>query len=165
MSHSVSENNIGFRRQPGFREVAVREAKVYLDQDIPDNDSIYSQESPSFAPPRGRPTPRTPSPIKVLSDIKEDHTSEGFHDRSFQKSLPMDPPASPTKRSRSPMKQLFGERGFFARSASMKELPSEEHRKKGMKHLVEKLNERMGGMVSVVIANAGDQTTDQEGID
>ncbi|KAL8657866.1 MAG: hypothetical protein Q9226_001499 [Calogaya cf. arnoldii] len=141
---------MGFRRQPGYKEVAFQETQAHIDQDSPDSQSMYSQESPSFAPPRGRPTPRTPSPIKVLSDIKEDHTSEGFHDRSFQKSLPMDPPASPTKRSRSPMRQLFGERGFFGRSASMKELPSEEHRKKGMKHLVEKFNERMGGMTEGV---------------
>ncbi|KAL8982775.1 MAG: hypothetical protein Q9205_002808, partial [Flavoplaca limonia] len=146
MSHSVSENNIGFRRQPGFREVAVREVKERLDRDDPDNESMYSQESPSFAPPRGRHMPRTPSPVKVLGDIKEDPIPEVSHDRCHLERLPMDPPASPVKRSRSPMKHLFGEGGFFGRSASMKELPSEEHRKKGMKHLVEKFNERVGGM-------------------
>ncbi|KAI4284822.1 MAG: hypothetical protein L6R38_001158 [Xanthoria sp. 2 TBL-2021] len=141
---------MGFRRQPGYKEVAVQESQRYPDQDILDSQSIYSQESPSFAPPRSRPTPRTPSPIKILGDIKEDPISEGFHGQGLQKSLPMDPPASPVKRSRSPIKHLFGERGFFGRSASMKELPSEEHRKKGMKHLVEKLNERMGGMTEGV---------------
>ena len=59
-------------------------------------------------------------------------------------------PSSPTKRSRSPMKQLFGERGFLGRSTSMKELPSEEYRKKGVKHWSEKIKQRVGGMTEDV---------------
>lgn len=46
------------------------------------------------------------------------------------------------------MKQLFGENGFLGRSTSMKELPSEEYRKKGVKHLGEKFKQRVEGMVS-----------------
>ncbi|CAL8578494.1 hypothetical protein XPA_004271 [Xanthoria parietina] len=141
---------MGFRRRPGYQEVPAQETPEYSDQEILDSQSIYSQESPSFPPPRGRPTPRTPSPIKILGDIKEDPISEGVNDRSLPRSLPMDPPADPTKRSRSPVKHLFGEGGIFGRSASMKELPSEEHHKKGMKHLVGKFNERMGGMTEGV---------------
>ena len=148
ISHSVSENNMSFRRQPGYKQVVFEEARGQVDHEVDDSQSTYSQESPSFTRSRGRPIPRTPSPIKTLNDIKEDQISEGGGDRSYQKSLPMEPPVSPVKRSRSPMKQLFGERGLLGRSASMKELPNEEHRKKGMKHLVEKLNQRVGGMVS-----------------
>ncbi|KAL9000085.1 MAG: hypothetical protein Q9169_001160 [Polycauliona sp. 2 TL-2023] len=150
MSHSVSENNMGFRRHPGNGATAFHETQRSLDQDFDDSQSMYSQESPSFAPPRGRPAPRTPSPIKLLGDIKEDPVMEDYRYPSHTRDIPMDPPASPVKRSRSPMKQLFGEGGFFGRSASMKELPSEEHRKKGMKHLVGRFNERVGGMTEGV---------------
>ncbi|KAL8669859.1 MAG: hypothetical protein Q9168_005576 [Polycauliona sp. 1 TL-2023] len=150
MSHSVSENNMGFRRHPGHQESGFHGNQPSLDQDFTDSLSMYSQESPTFAPPRGRPAPRTPSPIKILGDIKEDPTSEDYQYPSLQKALQMEPPTSPVKRSRSPMKQLFGEGGFFGRSASMKELPSEEHRKKGMKHLVGRFNERVGGMTEGV---------------
>ncbi|KAL8928099.1 MAG: hypothetical protein Q9172_001086 [Xanthocarpia lactea] len=150
ISHSVSENNMSFRRQPGYKQVVFEEAQKQVDHEVDDSQSMYSQESPSFTRSRGRPIPRTPSPIKTLNDIKEDQISEGGGDRSYQKSLPMEPPVSPVKRSRSPMKQLFGERGLLGRSASMNELPNEEHRKKGMKHLVEKLNQRVGGMTEGV---------------
>ncbi|KAL8732472.1 MAG: hypothetical protein Q9166_002685 [cf. Caloplaca sp. 2 TL-2023] len=147
MSHSASENNISFRRQPCFNQASFDELQQYADFEDDNSPSIYSQDSPSFARSRGRLVHRTPSPVKTLEDIKEDHTPEGSHDYSPQKSLPMDPPISPFKRSRSPMKQLFGEKGFLGRSASMNELPGEENRKKGVKHLVEKINQRVGGML------------------
>lgn len=139
---------MSFRRQPGYKQVVFEETQKQVDHEVDDSQSMYSQESPLFTRSRGRPTPRTPSPIKALNDITEDQMSEGGGDRSYQKSLPMEPPVSSAKRPRSPMKQLFGERGLLGRSASIKELPNEEHRKKGMKHLVEKLNQRVGGMVS-----------------
>ncbi|KAL8778915.1 MAG: hypothetical protein Q9213_007188 [Squamulea squamosa] len=150
MSHSISENNISFHRPPGYKQMAFEESQRYVDPDDADSQSVYSQESPSFARSRGRPIPRTPSPVKILEDIREDQTPECIRNHSPQRSLAMDPPASPDKRSRSPMKQLFGERGILGRSASMKELPSDEHRKKGVKHFVEKLNQRVGGMTEGV---------------
>ncbi|KAL8769479.1 MAG: hypothetical protein Q9209_004540 [Squamulea sp. 1 TL-2023] len=150
MSHSISENNMSFRRPPGYKQMAFEETQQHVDPDDADCQSMYSQELPSFVHSRGRPIPRTPSPIKTLEDIREDQTPEYIRDQSPRRSMAMGPPASPIKRSRSPMKQLFGERGILGRSASMKELPSDENRKKGVKHFVEKLNQRVGGMVREV---------------
>lgn len=76
---------------------------------------------------------RTPSPAK-LDDIVENGIAE------FSQ--------SPVKRSRSPVKQLFGERGWLGRSTSMKELPSEEYRKTGFKHWGGKLKQKVGEIVS-----------------
>ncbi|KAL8812804.1 MAG: hypothetical protein Q9223_007198, partial [Gallowayella weberi] len=150
MSHSASENNISFHRQPGYGQVSFDRGQQHSDYD---DESIYSQDSTSFAQPRGRLDHRTPSPVKTLEDIKEDQTPEGKRDHSPQMVVPLGPPVTPVtpvKRSRSPVKQLFGENGFLGRSTSMKELPSEEHRKKGVKHFVEKLNQRVGGITEGV---------------
>ncbi|KAI4238254.1 MAG: hypothetical protein L6R40_005794 [Gallowayella cf. fulva] len=148
MSNSVSENNITFRRQPGHKQAVFEASQQHDDYD---DTSIYSQDSQSVPHSRGRLAHHTPSPTKTLEDIKEDQTPEGNRDYSDQKSLPLEPPLSPVKRSRSPIKQLFGEKGLLGRSTSMKELPSEENRKKGVKGLVEKLNQRVGGMVRVLL--------------
>ena len=94
------------------------------------DDLGHSPVSPST---RGRLPSRAPSPIK-LDDIKEDQ--------------PTDVPLSPIKRSRSPVKQLFGEHGWLGRSTSMKELPSDEYRKTGLKHWGGKLKQRVGEIVS-----------------
>lgn len=72
--------------------------------------------------------------MKLLEDIKEDQSPGS--------------PVVPPKRSRSPMKQLFGEGGWLGRSTSMKELPDEEYRKKGLKHWGGKLKQRVEEMVS-----------------
>ena len=85
-------------------------------------------DPPILSSPRGRAITRTPSPIKNLEDIKEEAS--------------ISPNVSP-KRSRSPMKQLFGENGWLGRSLSMKELPSEEYRKTGIKNWGEKFKQRM----------------------
>lgn len=80
--------------------------------------------------PRGRPIARTPSPVKQLEDIREE--------------VSISPkPQTPPKRSRSPVKQLFGEKGWLGRSTSMKELPSEEFRKTGLKIWGGKLKQKM----------------------
>lgn len=86
---------------------------------------------------------RTPSPRK-LNDIKEEHGSNSF----IENSAPS--PSSPIKRSRSPAKQLFGEQGWLGRSTSMKELPSEEFRKTGIKHWSGKLKQRIEYIVSLL---------------
>ena len=85
-------------------------------------------DPPILSSPRGRAITRTPSPIKNLEDIKEEAS--------------VSPNVSP-KRSRSPTKQLFGENGWLGRSLSMKELPSEEYRKTGIKNWGEKIKQRM----------------------
>ncbi len=45
------------------------------------------------------------------------------------------------------MKQMFGERGWLGKSMSMKELPSEEYRKTGLKHWGGKIKHRVEYMV------------------
>ena len=80
----------------------------------------------------GRGAYRAPSPVKTLDDIKEEE--------------PVAEEERP-KRSQSPIKQLFGEKGWLGRSTSMKELPSEEFRKTGIKHWGGKIKEKMLGKV------------------
>ena len=88
-----------------------------------------NDDDPPIRPPsRGRIATRTPSPVKQLEDIKEEYSAS-----------PKDTP----RRSRSPVKQLFGEKGWLGRSTSMKELPSEEYRKTGIKVWGGKLKQRM----------------------
>jgi hypothetical protein len=45
------------------------------------------------------------------------------------------------------MKQLFGEHGWLGKSMSMKELPTAEYRKGGIKHWGGKLKERVEHLV------------------
>ncbi|KAL8693605.1 MAG: hypothetical protein Q9218_001605 [Villophora microphyllina] len=139
MSHSISENNISFRRPNDRSHLPPRATQQHFEHDA-------AEEFPY----RGRRASRTPSLIKGLENIKEDPTPEGLREQRTYASVPMSPPASPVKRSRSPMKKLFGENGFLGRSTSMKELPSEEYGKKGMKQLSEKLKQRVGGMTDGV---------------
>ncbi|KAI4205696.1 MAG: hypothetical protein LQ350_000193 [Teloschistes chrysophthalmus] len=139
MSQSMSENNISFRRQNDHSHSPPKVTQQHVDYDLAGG-----------SPYRGRHASRTPSPIKGLEKIKEDPSPEGIRDQAPSTNVSMDPPASPIKRSRSPIKQFFGDKGFLGRSTSMKEMPSEEHRKKGMKQLSEKLKQRMGEMTDGV---------------
>ncbi|KAL9030828.1 MAG: hypothetical protein Q9196_001082 [Gyalolechia fulgens] len=152
MSHSFSENNTSFRRNDGHGQMSAGSLQMQQPgrYDAANAMSGYGSETTPFACARGRLPNRTTSPIKGLEDIKEDQTPEGRYSYNAHKDLPADPPASPTKRSRSPMKQLFGENGFLGRSTSMKELPSEDYRKRGVKHLGEKLKQRVEGMTEGV---------------
>jgi hypothetical protein len=45
------------------------------------------------------------------------------------------------------MKKLFGDMGRLGKSMSMKELPSQEYRKKGFKHWGEKVKECVENLV------------------
>lgn len=142
MSQSMSENNISFRRQNDHSHSPPKVTQQHVDYDLAGG-----------SPYRGRHASRTPSPIKGLEKIKEDPSPEGIRDQAPSTNVSMDPPASPIKRSRSPIKQFFGDKGFLGRSTSMKEMPSEEHRKKGMKQLSEKLKQRMGEMVRNILVS------------
>ena len=137
MSHSLSEGNVDFRclgtqRPPEFHHLrlASNEIPIRLSEEI--------VVSPPLSPSRGRSGPRTPSPFK-LEDIKEDLSPEEH-------------PKNPPKRSRSPVKQLFGHNGWLRKSTSMKELPSEEYRKAGnsaFKHWGGKIKQRVEHLVCV----------------
>lgn len=136
MPHSQSEGNIHFRSR-GVTDHNFRVGKTLEDVagDYHKRSSQDTDASSSLS--RGRTLTRTPSPIKTLEDIKEDQTSD---------STP-----SPTKRSRSPFKQMFGENGWLGRSTSMHELPNERYRKNGIKHWGGKIKQRVENLVSLKI--------------
>lgn len=142
MSQSRSESHINYRPAPA----SIRFLNEARDEVRYQTKFGGNLRSPPFTSPvRGRSVTRTPSPTKMspsgkvsptkLDDIKEDQ--------------PTDFLLSPTKRSRSPVKQLFGEHGWLGKSTSMKELPSEQYRKSAIKHWGGKLKQRVGEMVSI----------------
>ena len=53
------------------------------------------------------------------------------------------------------MKQFFGERGWLGKSTSMKELPSAEYRKGGIKHWGGKIKERVEHLVRKLFFGKG----------
>lgn len=134
MSHSQSEGNIDFRSR-GTKDHNLRVGKTYESAagDCNTRSSEDTDASSSFS--RGRTITRTPSPVKALEDIKEDPASNS--------------PPSPTKRSRSPFKQMFGENGWLGRSTSMNELPNEKYRKTGIKHWGGKIKQRVENLASL----------------
>lgn len=130
MPYSRSENNINFRTPP-TNVHGLRVGRVFAVRG--DNTTRSSEESGDSSFSRGRSVSRTPSPVKLLEDIREDQSPES--------------PLPPPKRSRSPIKQLFGEGGWLGKSTSMKESPDEEYRKKGIKHWGGKLKQRVEDLV------------------
>lgn len=130
MSQSRSEGNI-LHRPPSPH------IKTRFDLVLPETRAYHARTRSESNPlqnssVRGRVAVRTPSPAK-LDDIVENRIAD------FS--------TSPVKRSRSPVKQLFGERGWLGRSTSMKELPSEEYRKTGFKHWGERFKQKVGEIV------------------
>jgi hypothetical protein len=100
-----------------------------------DNHSSRPLSSPVDPSSRGR----SGSPTKVQ-----------FADENLREEVVVEIPQSPPKRSRSPMKKMFGENGWLGRSASMKEKPSEQYQKTGLKHWGGKLKQRVEGLVSLL---------------
>ena len=130
MPHSQSDSNINFYAPPTNAH-NLRVGKTFAIRD--DSHVRLSEESSNSSFSRGRSLGRTPSPVKLLEDIKEDQSPGS--------------PVAPPKRSRSPMKQLFGEGGWLGKSMSFKELPDEEYRKKGLKHWGGKIKQRVEDLV------------------
>lgn len=104
MSHSLSEGNIDFRSHVGHskagrfrhRRQASDEILVRYSEDETNSSGPFSSSSS-----RGRSMLSTPSPLK-LGGIKE--ASRSVEELSM----------IPYKRHRSPVKQLFGERGWLS---------------------------------------------------
>ena len=134
LSHSHSENNVTFRIESKPMNAS------RLDVSNHKHTSSYSQlDERRFSMAsanRGRDPARTPSPIKHL---------EGFGGETM-----LDYSQSPSKQQRSPMKKMFGENGWLGRSTSMKELPSEQYRKTGLKHWGGKIKQRVEDLVRSV---------------
>ena len=127
MSQSRSEGNIQQSHRPSPSQ----------DRDYPHplGGFPYIRFADENDPPlsdRGRAAHRSTSPVKPLDDIEEEEFVA---------------PETPPRRAHSPIKQLFGEKGWLGRSTSMKELPSEEYRKTGIKHWGGKIKEKMLGKV------------------
>ena len=173
MSHSFSDNNFNGRDHHGPN------ACVFGYDDAGSQFQNVVDPLP-LVPHRGRVTARASSPSKTLENVKENDSPENSRvkenctdrsrtsplkrfrspakqyrkgDASSEEEQLISPPPSPTKRSRSPMKQLFGERGILGRSISLKELESDEQRKKGMKNWGGKIIQRVGGMVMHIRIN------------
>ena len=76
--------------------------------------------------------------IRFLEGVKED----------IEEDLPQDLPRPLAKRSRSPMKKMFGENGWLGKSPSMYEIANEYPRKSNLKQWSGKIRQRVGGIVS-----------------
>ncbi|KAH0542001.1 hypothetical protein FGG08_003550 [Glutinoglossum americanum] len=100
-----------------------------------DSHSSRPLSSPADPPLRGR----SGSPTKVQ-----------FVGENLREEVVVEIPQSPPKRSRSPMKKMFGENGWLGRSTSMKEKPSEQYQKTGLKHWGGKLRQRVEGLTEDV---------------
>lgn len=133
MSQSFSESTLDFRKDLqkngtgplNHTTLASAVSGLRLSED-----TSYSSNSSSS---RGRSLLRTPSPTKDLDIIEEVPSSE---ERS----------SSPIKRSRSPVKQLFGENGWLGKS--MDKRSGSEPRKNTLKHWGDKIRQRVDHLVS-----------------
>ena len=134
MSHSQSEGNIDFRSR-ATKDHNLRVGKTFEGAAGHYHNRSSEDTIASSSTSRGRTITRTPSPVKTLEDIKEDQASRS--------------PPNPTKRSRSPFKQMFGENGWLGRSTSMNELPNEKYRKTGIKHWGGKIKQRVENLVGL----------------
>ena len=136
LPHSQSESSVDFWRKVHKRGVSSSGTensgsdRIRLSEDTTSGSSSSASASAS----RGRSLLRTPSPTKELDTIKEDPSSSEAS------------PALPVKRSRSPVKQLFGENGWLGKSPS-KDAPPEEQKEPALKRWGEKLRRRVDHMV------------------
>ena len=87
------------------------------------------------SPRRGRSTsPVKQYTVKYLDDVQEAEEDEMVNHAS--------------KRSRSPMKKMFGENGWLGRSSSMWDISNESQKKpSGLKQWGGKIKQRVGGLV------------------
>jgi len=132
MTHSHSENNVTFVIDP--KPMNASRLNLSSHKHAVSYSKLDDRGIPPVPADRGRPPTRTPSPIKHL---------EGFGGGETM----LDYPQSPSKRQRSPMKKMFGENGWLGRSTSMKELPSDQYRKTGLKHWGGKIKQRVEDLV------------------
>lgn len=126
--HSQSEGSLAFRSIPGAIDTSGFHPVGSMHKDIftkPGQGIDISLRSPT----RGRTTSRTPSPVKYLDDVPEEQA--------------VDLTPSSAKRARSPIKKMFGENGWLGRSTSMKELPTDQSRKTGLKNWGGKIKQRV----------------------
>ena len=132
MVHSQSEGSLASHSMPG----AINTSSIHPVSSKQKDTYARLGQGADFSlrsPTRGRPASRTPSPVKYLDDVPEDHA--------------LDLTPSSAKRAMSPIKKMFGENGWLGRSISMKELPSDQSRKNGLKNLGGKIKQRVEDLV------------------
>ena len=143
MSHSQSESSIDIRKlsqpQNHYNTRPWQQHKP-SSSGVVDNHIRFSEDtntsSGSAGSSRGRGILRTPSPSKDLRTIREDASPEERR------------PTPATKRSRSPVKQLFGENGWLGKNTGMDGITTEETRKTGgFKHWGDKIKQRVDHLV------------------
>ncbi|KAI9723961.1 MAG: hypothetical protein M1812_000679 [Candelaria pacifica] len=126
MSHSRSEGSIALMGGPTPIDTW-RANKAYVHPA-----AIDRAQYGNISPTRGR----SQSPIKFMDEIKEQGMAEA--------------PPSDRKRSRSPVKKMFGENGWLGKSISLKDLSNESPKKTGLKHWGGKLIQRVEGITEDV---------------
>ncbi len=133
ITHSRSENNVAFSASSYHLPASGPSTSAHKRANSNSRQGDVNQSLLS-TPVRGRAPERAPTPITYVEDVREDRF--------------LDYPQSPTKRPRSPMKKMFGENGWLGRSTSMKELPSDQYRKHGLKNWGGKLKQRVEDIVN-----------------
>ena len=143
-SECLSEMPLGMSNSysaPDFR------SRIHL------SDDRYSMDTGGPSPARVRfekdqksDTPKTPR--RDLPFMRSGSPSKMTFDE-IREEIMEERGTSPVRRSRSPVKQLFGEGGFLGRSLSYKEQPSERYKKTGLKYEVKKMKQRLWDKVSV----------------
>ncbi|KAI9821937.1 MAG: hypothetical protein M1827_002519 [Pycnora praestabilis] len=124
MSQSRSEGSIAIMTGPN--PINTSKANVF------NKTNAYAEgNTGEVYPIRGR----SRSPTKYMEKIKEDGV--------------IDFPKSPTKRSGSPLKKMFGENGWLGRSTSLKDMSKEQSKKIGLKQLGDKIKQRVEDIVSL----------------
>ncbi|KAI9761722.1 MAG: hypothetical protein M1835_008119 [Candelina submexicana] len=126
MSHSRSEGSIALVAGPTPIDTS-RANKQYVQPA-----AFRTTQSGNLSPIRGR----SNSPVKFMDEIKEQVTPEAPHNNR--------------KRSRSPVKKMFGENGWLGRSISLKDMSNESPKKTGLKHWGGKLIQRVEGITEDV---------------
>jgi hypothetical protein len=116
MMHSHSDANVAF-----FPNI------VDISASSPCSRRLSSPVDQSF---RGR--SRSPTKVQFVEDLRDE--------------VIVEIPQSPPKRSRSPMKKMFGENGWLGRSTSMKEKPNEQYQKTGL----DRWRGKLKGLVSAL---------------
>ncbi|MCJ1324102.1 hypothetical protein MMC10_000764 [Thelotrema lepadinum] len=101
----------------------------------------------SSGPPRGRSTLRNRR-SRSLSPAKKSFDVTQFMEDDEYIFCEDDEVAAAPKRSRSPMKQMFGEKGWLSRGASMNQVASQSPKKKGLKEFAKLVRQKTDDKVS-----------------
>ncbi|KAK2763288.1 hypothetical protein FQN54_009924 [Arachnomyces sp. PD_36] len=92
------------------------------------------------------PAGRASSPVRGRTREREKPRSPVRFSDTIDEHDPLPYLHTPTRRTRSPHKKLFGENGWLGRSTSMKELPAEKYKKPGFKSFSDKIKQHLGDL-------------------